>query len=60
MSQSGFSKLIWNVKNFEAGLNCCTVGLRSMRQQETKGGTGVGTSIMVIKIIFNYPPRGGE
>ena len=31
-----------------------------MRQQETKGGTGVGTSIMVIKIIFNYPPRGGE
>ena len=29
-----------------------------MRRQETKGGTGVGTSIMVIKIIFNYPPQG--
>ena len=29
-----------------------------MRQQETKGGTGVGTSVMVIKIIFNYPPKG--
>jgi len=40
--------------NFEAGLNCHTVGLRSMRQQETKGGTGVGTSIMLIKIINNY------